>query len=550
MRYFKFVSTSLVVFLFLSTSAQDFKGEALQTGKSWFLGDKTTDGFYGISLQKAQRFVKSKKPSTVLVAVIDAGVNINHKDLKNFIWTNPDEIAGNGIDDDGNGYVDDIHGWNFLGGKHGETVTSDSYAQERLYFKYKRQFENLKDAGLLNPDSVLTYQCWKEAEAIFQRDLSAKKTLLKNYLQMIVADEILRSKFNIDTYSYDYVKSIIPRDSLIAWAKWALLQQGISIFYDHNNLELLHRSMSVCSALFNELKKAEQPPKDSRGDIVADNYDDIKDRYYGNKSVGLNDPSTSHGTHVTGIIKSVNSADGIGGVSCAVQLMILRAVPAAGDEHDKDIALAIRYAVDNGARIINMSFGKCCSSEKKWVDQAVRYAEEHDVLIVHAAGNQGINLDSVNIYPNPYYDNNLLHRASNWINVGASGRKLDDLVPAWSNYGKKKVDVFAPGVSISSCFYTDDKFVEQSGTSMAAPVVSGVAAFIWSYFPGLSCSEIKYVIEHSAERYNHQIQFPGSRGKAPFTSLSLSGGIVNAYNAVRLADKLLNNRKNNNNNNK
>ena len=305
--------------------------------------------------------------------------------------------------------------------------------------------------------------------------------------------------------------------------------------------------MSVCSALFNDLKKAEQPPKDTRGSIVADNYNDIKDRYYGNSTVGSNDPSTSHGTHVSGIIKAVNSADGIGGANCMVQLMILRAVPATGDEHDKDIALAIRYAVDNGAHIINMSFGKCCSSEKNWVDQAVKYAEEHDVLIIHAAGNQGVNVDSVNIYPNPYYANNSLEKASNWINVGASGRQIDELVPAWSNYGKRNVDVFAPGVSISSCFYRDDKFIEQSGTSMAAPVVSGVAAFVWSYYPSLTCGQIRYIIEHSVEPCTQQVQFSGSNLKAPFASLSHSGGIVNAFNAIRLADKFIKNKKYNNN---
>ena len=219
--------------------------------------------------------------------------------------------------------------------------------------------------------------------------------------------------------------------------------------------------------------------------------------------------------------------------------MMIRAVPD-GDEYDKDIALAIKYAVDNGAKVINMSFGKGLSPEKKWVDSAVRYAELKDVLIVHAAGNDGEDNDTTGNFPNP--DLAILHRkATNFITVGASSdpKVSGDYVGDFSNYGKNSVDIFAPGVKIYSTLPGRSSYGYLRGTSMASPVVAGVAAVIRSYFPALSASQVKYAIEKSAVAdQSITVTRPGTKEMIKMTDLCISGGWINAYNAVKVAASL------------
>ncbi|HEY4967024.1 MAG TPA: S8 family serine peptidase, partial [Puia sp.] len=281
----------------------------------------------------------------------------------------------------------------------------------------------------------------------------------------------------------------------------------------------------------------ETAPKNYRGDIVQDNENDIKDSLYGNNDVMATDPM--HGTHVSGIIGAErNNALGINGIADNVRIMMIRAVPN-GDEHDKDIALAIRYAVNNGARVINMSFGKNLSPQKTWVDEAVKYAESKGVLLIHAAGNDAENVDSVDNFPNPDYKNSHA-QAKNWITVGASSDPLAEesfksYTASFSNYGKKEVDVFAPGTRIYSTLPGGNKYGNLDGTSMAAPVVTGVAALILEYFPTLSPAEVKYCIEKSATLPAIKAKKPGTEEMVPLSELSASGGILNAYGAVKMA---------------
>ena len=224
-----------------------------------------------------------------------------------------------------------------------------------------------------------------------------------------------------------------------------------------------------------ELRKADaadNPPKEYRKEIVQDDETNINDRDYGNKDIMASTPF--HGTHCSGIIGAVrDNGIGVDGIADNVRIMMVRAVPD-GDEHDKDIANAIRYAVDNGAQIISMSFGKDFSPQKQWVDDAVRYAQSKGVLMVHAAGNDAANIDSADNFPNPtFIDGN--GRATTWITVGASGDpKLGGITASFSNYGKKEVDVFAPGVQIYSTIPTGNNYGTASGTSMACPVVCGI----------------------------------------------------------------------------
>ncbi|MFZ1858411.1 MAG: S8 family serine peptidase, partial [Chitinophagaceae bacterium] len=289
-----------------------------------------------------------------------------------------------------------------------------------------------------------------------------------------------------------------------------------------------------------EEKKAEAgntPPKTYRADVVKDNYSDFNDKFYGNNDVMVSNKSALHGTHVSGIIAASRSnGKGMDGVADNVKIMSLRAVPD-GDEHDKDIALAIRYAVDNGAHVINMSFGKSFSPEKKWVDEAVKYAESKGVLMVHAAGNDAKNLDTTFNYPTPQLLDGT--KPNNWITVGASGDpKAGGLTANFSNYGKNEVDVFAPGVKIYSTVPGGDTYQNLQGTSMASPVVAGLAAFILEYYPNLSAAQVKMVIEKSSQKPADKVKNPGNDEMVPLTDLSRAGGVVNAFEAIKLASTI------------
>lgn len=512
-----------------------------EVGKGWHLKDLQQDGVYGISLDKAYDFLKGKKATPVIVAVIDSGIDTLHEDLKPVLWKNAKEIAGNGKDDDGNGYTDDVYGWNFLGGKDGRNVKEDSYEGARVYHKYKAQFEKLSDPSALSPADRKAYEMWKRAEAnVAGGDPNKAMELLflrRTYNAAVGNDSILQKAIGKATYSGKDLEAFTP-----AADKQRKARTGFLFFFTSgNNMEMTNTALlgDFSEYLSSEEKKAEaaeKAPKDYRGEIVKDNYNDINDRYYGNPDVMANTPF--HGTHVAGIIGAVrNNGKGVDGVADAVKIMAIRAVPD-GDEHDKDVALAIRYAVDNGAKVINMSFGKSFSPEKVWIDEAVKYAASKGVLLVHAAGNDGNNLDSAFNFPNAVFVTDTA-RAANWLTVGASGDpKAGGLVANFSNWGKKEVDVFAPGVRIYSTIPGGNTYGNAQGTSMASPVVAGVAALIKSYYPALTAQQLKYVIEASAIKTDIKAKNPSSEAPVLLSDLSVTGGIINAYEAVRLAESI------------
>ncbi|MCU7552170.1 S8 family peptidase [Chitinophagaceae bacterium LB-8] len=534
----KSVLASLAIGFWLASSAQTSVNEV---PKGWHLKDLNSDGLYGISLDKAYDFLKNKKSNTVIVAVIDSGIDTLHEDLKPVLWTNPKEIPGNGKDDDKNGYVDDVHGWNFIGGKDGRNVKEDSYEAARVYHKFKAKFENVSDTASLSKEDLYTYKMWKKAEKQVTgggKESGLELLILKRTFQAAVKnDTILQKAIGKPTYSGRDLEAFTPTTDEQKKAKTSLL-----IFFTSNNvMDMTNTALmdDFKNYLDSEEKKAEaadKAPKDYRGEIVKDNYDDFNDRYYGNNDVMANTPF--HGTHVSGIIAAArNNGKGIDGIANNVKIMAVRAVPD-GDEHDKDVALAIRYAVDNGAKVINMSFGKGFSPEKQWVDDAVKYAASKGVLLVHAAGNDAANVDSVENYPNPLFKDES-GKAANWITVGASGDpKAGGLVASFSNYGKKEVDVFAPGVKIYSSIPGGNTYGDAQGTSMASPVVAGVAALILSYYPNLTPQQVKSVIENSAVKTDLKVVSPGSDESVSLSDLSVTGGILNAFEAVKLADSI------------
>lgn len=532
---------SVLVAIAVGLSVSSYAQTSASSTNGWHLKDKATSGYYGISLDKAYELVKGKKSKTVVVAVIDSGIDTTHEDLKPVLWTNPKEIAGNGIDDDGNGYVDDIHGWNFLGGRDGRNVKEDSYEAARVYHKYKSKFANVTDTAALSAEDKELYRTWLKAgkDIAPNPENALNLMLIKNaYKSAMSADSVLQKKMSKEEYTGNDVETFAAADeeAKTAKKKMLVLYNGLSIDLERSNKEILGEIGEYLSGEERKSEAADKAPRDYRGEIVKDNYEDINDRFYGNNDIMASTPL--HGTHVAGIIGAArNNGKGMDGVADNVKIMMIRAVPD-GDEHDKDIALAIRYAADNGAKIINMSFGKGFSPEKAWVDDAVKYAESKGVLLVHAAGNSAANVDTTDNFPNPVFKADA-SRATNWITVGASGDpKLGGIVASFSNYGKKEVDVFAPGVQIYSTVPGGNTYGNLQGTSMASPVVAGLAAFVLSYYPELTPQQLKQVIEKSAGKPDVSVKNPETGETAQLSDLSVTGGVVNAYEAIKLAGTL------------
>ncbi len=539
MQTLKKTKWALAAIFFLNLGAQAQK----EIPKGWHLMDKTTDGYYGISIEKAYEFihVNKLKGVPVIVAVIDSGVDTLHEDLKSVLWKNLKEIPGNGIDDDKNGYADDYYGWNFLGGKDGRNVEQDSYEAARVYHKFKTKYQGKQiDRNSLNADELVEYEMWLRSEGDIAGEESKSNALelmfLKRaYQNCVKSDTILQKAMGKQVFTGKELDAFSPLEDDVKKAKNVLfsLMSGNDAM-ETTNKDFLESFGDYVRGQEKKVEAIDTPPVSYRAEIVKDNYADLSDKYYGNSNVMVSNKSALHGTHVSGIIGAVRgNGKGMDGVADKVKIMTLRAVPD-GDEHDKDIALAIRYAVDNGARVINMSFGKSFSPEKKWVDDAVKYAESKGVLLVHAAGNDAKNLDTTFNFPAPLLLNQT--RPENWMTIGASGDpNTGGLTAGFSNYGQKEVDVFAPGVKIYSTVPGGDTYQFLQGTSMASPVVAGLAAFIMSYYPTLSAKQVKWVIESSAQKPDKQVSNPGSGDIVSLSDLSKTGGIINAHEAIKLA---------------
>ena len=465
---------------------------------NWFNLDLSADKVHGVSTEKAYKeLLNGKKPKkTVLVAVIDSGVDPKHEDLKDVMWVNPKETAGNGKDDDNNGYVDDIHGWNFIGGKDGKNVNQESLEKTRLYRELGKKSKRSK-----KEEEVYT-KIKKEIDEETAEMTMAKAIYQPMYEAYIKIEKHL-GKENFTSEDLGKIADSAPDD--VKKAK-ETLSKVFGQMSSRSGGDVKGFLENVMEYFNNQLNFNLNPDFDPRN-IVGDNYADQKEKLYGNSDVY--GPDAEHGTHVAGIIgASRGNGKGMDGVANSIRIMSVRTVPN-GDERDKDVANAIRYAVDNGAEIINMSFGKSYSYNKKIVDEAVKHAEKKGVLLVHAAGNDSKNIDVEYNFPTKFYQsgNDAYKRgkksASNWIEVGALSWKGQKDAPAvFSNYGKTTVDIFAPGVDINSTI-PEGKYKPNSGTSMAAPVVAGVAALVKSYYPELTAAELKICLESSATKIDY-----------------------------------------------
>ena len=531
----------LIAAAFLASFSFAFAQDKMQDNdlKTWYHKDFSTTNVYGVNTDNAYKFLESKglKPRTIVVGVLDSGVEVDHPGLINNMWKNPNEIPNNGIDDDKNGYVDDIYGWNFIGGKTAD-VDADNLEVTRMVKKYQPIFEGTDSAKNRANQAKMPeeYAIYQKSKKLYDEKGSEAKQYYHYFSGFNNAIPSIVKTLNGKTLTKANLAAIKPasqEDSRNLQILNSLVQDAGNVGKTPKEVEELLRK-EIEGALKHYESQATKHYNldfDPRAEIVGDNYDNYNEKHYGNNH--YEGPDASHGTHVSGIIAGLPHGDEAqyGVAHKVAKIMTVRAVPD-GDERDKDVANAIRYAVDNGAKILNMSFGKAVSPGKKHVWDAMKYAEKKGVLLVKAAGN-----DNQNIGENEYFPTNFMKQSdekpfvSNMIVVGASTNNSQNLRARFSNYNGKMVDVFAPGQEIYSTV-PDAKYEYLQGTSMASPVVAGAAAVLWAYMPSLTPQQIKEALVKTVNKSTVNANVDSS---ANFDQISVAGGVIDLYKAAQYA---------------
>ncbi len=515
-----------------------------QPPRSWPYLDPVKDSIAGINLDKAYDLLRNQPSIPVTVGVLDSGVDLTHEDLKAVIWLNPKEIADNNVDDDKNGYTDDINGWNFMGAKDGTTYEYDQPEITQTYLLLKAKYDKADPASLSGAEKR-QYNTFQTAKKLFlqrYRASQAKRLAFADTVRFWQIAKKINTQLPSTATTQQAIRAVDVGSDSVAVAVRNLLAD----VYDpqYGSFDTYSMIIEQNWGMFKQITGGDATiaynPDYNPRQAVGDNPADPTERYYGSPRmlIGSSQALAMHGSHVAGIIAAKRgNGRGIDGVADNVRIMVISVVPANGDERDKDVANGIRYAAENGAKVINMSFGKRLSPFKEQVDAAIRFAEEHDVLIVHAAGNNGENYDSLPAYPSARYENG--KTAQNVLVVGNSTWRLNEgLASRSSNYGIETVDLFAPGTDILSTI-PNGQYASFSGTSMAAPMTAGVAALLRSYFPSLTAVQVKDILMKSSYKPDVMVRKPGrSNQKVSFSGLSRSKGLLDAYEAVRMAIRM------------
>lgn len=502
--------------------------------KTWYSKDIIDDSIPGISLDKAyQTILNNRKGNEVIVALIDKGVDIKHKSLKNNLWVNSKEIAGNNIDDDENGYIDDLNGWNFSGNIRGESNKYSHYDYVRIVKAYDSIFKE-KEVKDIDLEDSLKFLSYKRAKYKLNNKLKSVSEEI-DYANNVYKwkNEAKNSLLKSLNYSSDFKFTINILNSLkITHTKDSILLNNIHILSGFLANGYTDDFIEGLKLKTNNLLKKQLNLKYNERKIVKDNPNNINDITYGNPQIDSDINYFSHGTIMAGVIAENKSQ---------IKIMPL-CISGYGSKHDKDIALAIRYAVDNGAKVINMSFVKNFSLHQDWVNNAIKYAQKKNVVIIQAAGNDYHDMDNPYKFTFPDDRNsNGNEFTDNYLKIGGSTRYADEsLNYDYSNYGKLNVDIFAPAAEIYTTF-PNNEYKYDSGTSLASAITSKVAALLFSYYPNLSASQVKHIIMDSGVEYTFPVKMPtieDQKRTIPFNELSKSGKIVNTYNALIMADSI------------
>ncbi|MFA5618694.1 MAG: S8 family serine peptidase [Weeksellaceae bacterium] len=535
-----FVSLLVLLFGFYALAQNTQVSQEELQKRNWFHSDFSQTGIYGVGTDSALEFLKSKgmKPTKIVVGVLDSGVQITHEDLKNEIWVNTKEVAGNGKDDDKNGYVDDINGWDFCTTADGEDYNHDSYEATRVTVIYNAYFNTGNKAKDLEnmrkmPKEYQTYLRARQDWADHYYSAKSQASGDSNETEQII-------DFLKDLAAYTKGVKLTPENltNLPENTEEEKIMKSQVEYLVTNNPEF--GGMTMLEIIEEAKKEFGQVEESGNRDLLyAYNleYNPAKGKFdvkgYGNNEV--EGPDALHGTHVAGIIGASRGNNiGMDGVAGGmVKIMSVRTVPD-GDERDEDVANAIRYAVDNGAKILNMSFGKSFSPNKEMVYDAIKYADSKGVLMFHAAGNDNKDLDFNYNYPSNFRDNEMVPMVDLMITVGASTRYNDRLKASFSNFGAVKVDLFAPGTEIYAPV-PDQKYRYLQGTSMASPVAAGCAALLWSYFPHLTAKQVKDLLFETVNVADTEVNVGSEAEPRKFNTISVTGGVIDVNKAVRLA---------------
>lgn len=484
----------------------------------WYYLDLERDSLPGISLYKAYELLKGRTAKPVVVGIIDTGFDEMHPDLSKHLWTNKKELIGNHIDDDHNGYVDDVHGWYFLRMANQEFIAHDKAEATRVI-----------ESPVTSENKSIHLKATKE----FNYQVNRLNTLLvalgdSGQLRKVLDQFGLQLKGQ--PLSIEALKSIQAKDSVQVGIKLLLTEiyRGQKISFSEFSNRIQKGRLRYKQVLSDELQFSYNPayfPQGNPPKLLVGN----------NSPVGSDQNEVlTHGTHVAGIVVGFPGIRD--SLSAQIHVMNVAAGPSSGDERDEILAKAIRYAIENGATVINISMAKRISGNKKLVDQALLLAEQKDVLVLNCAGNEFQNTDSISYFPIAQLANG--HTLGNYLEVGNSSADLSTgLVYYSSNYGASTVDLFAPGTQIRST-QPNATYGQLTGTSFSSPLVARVAALLRSYFPGLTARQVKEILTKSVWQPNHKVFKPGSTQLVSFNSLCRSGGIVNAYNAILMAIQL------------
>ncbi len=538
LNYESMRNTFTSILILVCLSCKEHTAGTLNTDQNrevigWHHKDLEIDSLPGIGLSRAyEELIDETNGEEVIVALIDSPIDIDHEDLKDQIYVNSDEIPDNGVDDDSNGYVDDLHGWNFLGYGKDKTIKFANYDYIRVLRRLRSEF---KDCQEIPPNSIkkAQFQKYQKALALLEADipdvegeLAYHKEELSKFNECI---KLFPEAYSKETglFKPEVVDTLTPNTE-----RQKVLFASLDDFaYYGLYLELLEDYVHQ-----GEARKAKCSNLDyNERDLIGDDIYDLSD-IRGNPTVSAPDGWLAHGTQVAGVIAATrNNGIGIKGISNNIKLMVLSVFPQRGDELDKDVANAIRYAVDNGAKVINFSHGRHFVDREDILMDALMYANDHDVLVVTAAGNDPDNIDDIEKSPfprdNPDNGDEII---SNLIKVSASGKNPERIKPSWSSYGANNVDFFAPGQRIRTTNSGSKPYFELGGSSVSCAITSGVAALLFSQYPDLTSDQVKTILMLSGTKYDYELKLHKNLHRN-FTELSKSGKVLNAYNALLMA---------------